>query len=458
MRAKTSRASRRAFLAGLGGVGGAVAGAGLSSLPFRALAAQPGFGSLSASPDYGPLVPTPDETTGFNLLKLPEGFRYRAYGWTAYPMSDGRLTPPAHDGMGVVSTHGDWIVIARNHEIPLAGTAMGPASMQYDPLGLGGVTGLVFDQKNGVWGGSWLALAGTSINCAGGPTPWGTWLSCEETLADTADGFTRSHGWIFEIAPLAPKAPIPLSAMGRLRHEAVAVEPVTGIVYETEDQSPRAGFYRFVPDTWGRLSEGGTLSMLAIDGAPGMDLRGLGTNGAGFDVTWVAIGDPTRAHSPGTTDGRGVFAQGEALGGAAFGRLEGCWHDSGDIYFVATNGGPASKGQVFRYEPRFERLTLLFASPGASVLDNPDNVTVSPRGGVILCEDAASGAGGGGDRLMGLTPDGQIFPFAENAVPAFESSEWAGACFSPDGRWLFANIQIPGVTFAITGPWTNGAL
>ncbi len=114
---------------------------------------------------------------------------------------------------------------------------------------------------------------------------------------------------------------------------------------------------------------------------------------------------------------------------------------------------------MWEYDPRNERLRLVFESPDKKILDKPDNITVSPRGGIVLCED--------GDfipqRLQGLTPDGRIFPLAANNVRLsgeknglrgdFREQEWAGVCFSPDGEWLFANIQEPGITFAITGPW-----
>ena len=124
---------------------------------------------------------------------------------------------------------------------------------------------------------------------------------------------------------------------------------------------------------------------------------------------------------------------------------------------------------MFEYNPVAETLKLIYVSPGATDLDNPDNITVTPRGGLLLCEDAA-GDGIVGERLVGLTLDGNTFTFAQNnivlttayndRIPAgsYVRNEWAGACYSPDGKWLFVNIQTPGITFAITGPWALGPL
>jgi secreted PhoX family phosphatase len=178
-------------------------------------------------------------------------------------------------------------------------------------------------------------------------------------------------------------------------------------------------------------------------------------------VEWVRIEQPDN-ESP-TMPSNFVWAQGRAGGAATFARLEGCWYgNDGVIYVVSTSGG-IGQGQIWEYDPRRERITLLFESPSAAVLNAPDNITVSPRGGLVLCED-----GGGEEFVHGLTVDGEIFPFAKNSVVLsgerngitgdFSGSEFAGACYSPDGKWLFVNVQSPGITFAITGPWREGAL
>ena len=144
------------------------------------------------------------------------------------------------------------------------------------------------------------------------------------------------------------------------------------------------------------------------------------------------------------------------LGGAAFGRLEGCWYDGGSIFFNATSGGDARLGQVWEYRPRGQsggQLILLFESPSADLLDSPDNICVSPRGGLVLCED-----GDDDQYVRGLDERGQIFDIALNNVSRNEDKEFAGACYSPDGDILFVNIQTPGVSFAIRGPWARGAV
>jgi secreted PhoX family phosphatase len=285
-------------------------------------------------------------------------------------------------------------------------------------------------------------------------------LTCEETVSfTTATG--KAHGYIFDVPADGEAEPEPLRAMGRFTHEAVAVDPVTGYVYETEDAGTSSGFYRFVPKKRNRLTEGGELYMLRVPTAPSANLNLSYPNGATFPVDWVLISTPDSDSS--TMPGNFVWAQGRAAGAATFARLEGCWYGNDrKIYIVSTNGG-IGQGQIWVYDPREETITLLFQSPGMTVLNAPDNITVSPRGGLVLCED-----GGGDEFLHGLTVDGEIFQFARNTVVLngerngiagnFAGSEFAGACYSPNGEWLFANIQSPGITFAITGPWENGAL
>jgi secreted PhoX family phosphatase len=249
--------------------------------------------------------------------------------------------------------------------------------------------------------------------------------------------------------------------MGRFVHEAVAVDPETGYVYETEDRG-RAGFYRFIPKHYGQLHFGGKLQMLKVPGR--QDLGAGAPTNFTCDVEWVDIDDPYRAHADSHRKADGVLTQGACQGAAIFKRLEGCWYRDNLVYFSSTDGGAARKGQVWAYHTRSNQLRLIFESPGAHVLDAPDNLTVSPRGGILLCEDGSSTV----QRLHGLTTHGRIFPFAENNVILdgerngiagdFRDQEWAGATFCQQGKWLFVNIQTPGITFAITGPWRSGAL
>ena len=251
----------------------------------------------------------------------------------------------------------------------------------------------------------------------------------------------------------------PLRSMGRFTHEAVAVDPSTLIVYETEDQGGRSGFYRFLPNEPGRLAGGGRLQMLGLSGTEEANMRTGQVVGRWQSVHWLDIDDP----DPEEGGPSSVFTQGGDRGGARFARLEGAWYGAGRIFFVSTNGGDAQQGQVWELDPAADRLRLLFESPGADVLNMPDNVCVSPRGGLLLCEDGVEP-----QFVHGLTVDGQIFPFARNNVVLagekngiegdFRGREFAGATYSPDGRWLFFNIQTPGISFAVTGPWEDGAL
>ena len=439
---------------------GAMGAGALWAASFGPYMARRAEGAAITSP-YGPVFPVMDESTGLQLLKLPAGFRYRSFSWTGDLMADEVRCPNLHDGMAVVDAQGKSgrIILVRNHEGGEGTPYVNKRSITYRDDAAGGTTNLIFNLRDGTWEKDWSTLAGTNRNCAGGVTPWGTWITGEETTV-------TGHGWSFDVG--AQKGdPTPLKAMGRFSHEAMMVDHNSGYVYETEDATP-SGFYRFIPDVPGQLKEGGRLYMMkALNGPPNADFGPLGTIGQTWNVEWVLIGDPeAKAMS--------CVNQGIAQGGAKFRRLEGCWWGDTKGYFLSTNGGPVSEGQVFEYDPFNERLKLIYASPNANDLDNPDNITVTPRGGLLLCEDAAGGTNVAAERLVGLTLDGNTFTFAENNVEltanqiaiagktvnpgAYRSQEFAGACYSPDGEWLFVNIQTPGITFAITGPWGSGPL
>ncbi|MEC9091324.1 MAG: alkaline phosphatase PhoX [Planctomycetota bacterium] len=415
------------------------------------------------------LRPICDESTGLPLLRLPEGFRYQSYGWTHDPMIDGVKTPPAHDGMAVVSETDGIVSIVRNHEVNGFGPPISLDGIPYDAKGKAGCTSLKFDTRRGEWIDSWCSLSGTVLNCAGGVTPWNSWLSCEETVmgnrsidGESVHEFTQTHGWVFDVSPAGNKKPVPLKDMGRFSHEAIAIDRDTGYAYETEDQEQRSGFYRFIPHEKDHLSAGGKLQMLKVPGHK--ILTGHVKDGTRFEVEWVDIANPHLGHSPNTTDNSGVFYQGHRQGGTAFARLEGCWSGNGLIYFDATNGGLAEAGQIWTFDPKNQILELLFESPSRTTLNMPDNLCVSPRGGLLICEDHDYGEFSE-HRIHGLNQEGKLSLFAINNIQLkgekngftgdFRGKEWCGASFSPDGKWLFVNIQVPGITFAITGPWEN---
>lgn len=422
---------------------------------------------------YGPLVRDPA-----GLLDLPQGFSYTIMSRAGEPMSDGLLTPGAFDGMHAFAIPRDRgrVALVRNHEIRPDTTSGGafpgnqlppsiPRSKIFDFAGdgtpkLGGTTTMVWDLRARRLVRSHLSLAGTSTNCAGGPTPWGSWLTCEETVEKDPALVSKPHGWVFEVpsSQTGLVDPVPLKAMGRFVHEAAAVDPRTGIVYLSEDQQDSL-FYRFLPASKGQLARGGRLQALALAEGPQRDLRNwegaaIGVGGT-VEARWIDLDNVEAPDADlklrGFARGALRFARGEGLTIARSGGRS-------EVYLCATSGGPARLGQVWRYVPsRFEgqsgeaaepgRLELFVETTSAARLKNCDNVTVAPWGGLVLCEDGASDQP---QFLRGVTADGALFDLAANA-----SSEFAGATFSPDGSVLFVNVQTPGISFAIEGPWRN---
>jgi secreted PhoX family phosphatase len=237
---------RRNFLRGgavlAGGVLAAPAlqGLGLLSTNGRALAA-PGEGG------YGPLAPVADLRDGVQRLALPRGFQYRSFGIAGELMSDGNKTPLAHDGMAVFNMPDGRFRLVRNHEDrngPGSGSVAGDVTKRYDPKGGGGTTTLVVNPFTRMLERDFISIGGTIVNCAGGLTPWGSWITCEETNAGLPGGWEKQHGYCFEVPAGAngQVVAVPLPEMGRFAHEAVAVDPSTGFVYETEDNGSNCGF------------------------------------------------------------------------------------------------------------------------------------------------------------------------------------------------------------------------
>lgn len=464
--------NRRSFIANLSLFSGGLALA-CTSLGRRArvFAQNGGLAGLRA-PGFGDLVPSAAKNTGETLISLPKGFEYNIIGKIGTKMSDGRETPSRHDGMWAFKVGGEMRIV-RNHEVvngsvPRPGSAIGTGS-HYDEDAGGGTTTLVIDQKKRAVVKDFVSLSGTLINCAGGPTPWGSWISCEETtlgpsIRTTArgakiGGYKKPHGYCFDVPASANSAvtPVPLTAMGRFVHEAVSVDRKSGVVYLTEDNNP-SGFYRFLPKRSGRLAEGGELQVLAVKGWGEYDTRKGQAVGDSLGVNWVKIDRPDPAEAD--LDTLAVYKQGKARGAAAFARLEGCCiDDEGRVFFVSTSGGDSRGGQIWAYLPTARdegELKLVYESPSSDLLFMPDNICLVPKSELLLlCEDGDYPGQESKNFLRILTPEGKIADFARNISKEAPRSEFAGACFSPDGKTLFVNLQTAGVTLAIWGDWSK---
>jgi hypothetical protein len=496
---------RRTFLTRAAAVGGGLVSVGA----VERLVARDALGRARGSHPYGPLRRVPDQR-GVEVLALPLGFKYVTFSHSGSTMSDGNPTPLALDGMASFAGgrfHGrgkeHLVRLVRNSEdrnpAGVVGGLLGDRSAAYDPTAYGGTCTLVYDEHRRELVQDFVSLNGTTVNCAGGISYRRRhWLTGEETVAgpdatDLALKFSKRHGYLFETpvdrGPDELELGVPIRAAGRFSHEAAAVDQSTGIVYETEDPGSGvgAGFYRYIPDDPDDLAAGGALQMLAIAGKPQIDLREGRTRGEPLPVEWVEIDEPDPELTA-VGDPRSTFNQGYAGDGAKFNRLEGCWEDGGTIFFVSTSGGDAKNGdinadgyaegfgQVWAYQPGDDGgvLTLLYESPSGAEMDSPDNLTVTPRGGLVACEDDASSAYvdthplapgiSNVNRLIGLTPAGEAFEFAVNVL---NESELAGVCFSPSGRTMFVNLfgrarfdedPVEGMTCAITGPWRRGPL
>ena len=458
--------SRRRFLRNLG-----LATAGLVALRDYSFGSGLSDSAERACYGYGPLFSDPNR-----IVDLPNGFSYKVISRAGERMNDGLLVPGEHDGMAAFPGPNGKSILIRNHELRPEDIEMGPYGERnhllnsladeqlYDPgrrktPGLGGTTTLVYDTRSQRLEKHFLSLAGTHRNCAGGATPWNSWISCEETVIRKGGSIEKDHGYNFEV-PASDRVglarPLPLKAMGRFNHEAVAVDPRSGIIYQTEDRYDGL-IYRYIPDVPGKLAAGGRLQGLAIKGSTrSLDTRnwGLGpkvTVGEKFAVKWVDLRDPD---SPSDN----LRLQGFANGCARFAGGEGMSYADGAILFSCTVGGRRKRGQIWKLTPSaFEgtkdekkypgSLELFLESSNAVLLENGDNLTVAPSGDIYVCEDSSDPV-----EIIGITPTGQLFKFAKNAMNA---SEFAGATFSPDGSTLFVNIQKPGLTLAITGNWQS---
>ncbi|MEM1184209.1 MAG: alkaline phosphatase PhoX [Planctomycetota bacterium] len=443
--------------------------AGAASLGFAGMQRLVMGGATTSRTGFGPLVPDPD-----GWLDLPKGFSYKVIAKVGDRMADGLLVPGLADGMAAFEGPEGKTILVVNHELSPRDRRRSPfganleyrdrmaATDIYDPGTsdngpvAGGTSTIVYDTRTGSTESHFMSLAGTARNCAGGPTPWGSWLTCEETV-DVAgeNGCVRDHGCVFEVPATATPSlakPLPIRDMGRFNHEAVCVDPASGCVYLTEDRGDGL-LYRYVPNTPGELHRGGRLEALVVRGQRSCDTRNWESAAfkvnEEYNVDWRPLDDVNPRKD-------NLRFRGFDAGAARFARGEGIiWADDA-AYIVCTNGGKLRKGQVWKYVPsKVEgtpsdtgqpgRLSLFVESHNPKALDMPDNIGVAPWGDLVLCED-----GGGEQFVVGVTPSGELYKLARNAK---DGTEFAGGCFSPDGSTLFINIQVHGLTVAITGPW-----
>lgn len=450
----------------------------------RAAAAPFAFAGLAAfiqragaapSIGYGPLVTDPK-----GILSLPSGFSYRVIARRGHEMSDGLLVPGQPDCMGAFPGRDGTTILICNHENHIDPAKIGPFGEKYERLDrvdrakmydagqlkkplLGGTTTLVVDTKSLTVKKHFLSLAGTSRNCAGGVTPWGSWLTCEEDVTLAGGTFEQSHGYVFEVPADADSGLVqaqPIRAMGRFNHEACAIDPATNVVYLTEDCSDSL-LYRLIPNKTGRVGAlaegGGRLQALAVLDRPSLDTRNWKERavrvGESLRVRWLDLDDIEPAKDD-------LRTRGFADGAARFARGEGATFGGGALFFTCTSGGKSKRGQIWKYVPSSDEgrpdeskhpgtLSLFIEPDDAAAMNMCDNVCVTPSGDLVLCED-----GDGRNRVLGVTPAGELYLIAENIL---SNSELAGATFSPDGSTLFVNIQNDGLTLAIQGPWRRHA-
>lgn len=463
--------SRRAFMA-------SATVLALSGYAQRAHAVQQGFvdgPSRNEVFGYGPMRADPA-----GLLDLPEGFSYRVVSRFGDLMDDGLVVPDKFDGMGCFGLDEDRVILVRNHELKSPDrhrSAFGPDRAReaaFDvsrafgryadgPVLGGGTTTVVYNLRSGQVERQHLSLAGTAVNCAGGVTPWGSWLTCEETEDGVAQGLPQDHGWVFEVPSRETGLadPTPIKAMGRFLHEAACIDPRTGVVYLTEDK--RDGlFYRYLPEDPRHLHKGGRLQALALVDTVSGDTRNWDSlywrQGERRAVRWIDMRD---VESPDAD----LRHRGHAAGAALFARGEGL-HWAGDhLYMTCTSGGVGRHSQIMRYVPSPREgqsdegdqpgvLELFVEAGDRAVLNYVDNIAIAPNGHVIGCEDKEVGV----QHVKGVTSDGRVYAIARNAqahAADQSNTEFAGVCFAPDGRTMFVNLYAPGVTLAITGPWAS---
>ena len=501
---------RRTFLKRARGRGGGLRAWAPSSGSWHATPS--GKANRRSAQPYGPLRRVADQR-GVEVLALPAGFSYVTFSHSGSTMSDGNPTPLALDGMGAFAGgrghrgHGrgkeHLVRLVRNSEdrnpAGTVGGLLGDRSKAYDPTGYGGTSTLVYDEHRRRLVEDFVSLNGTTVNCAGGIAyRHRYWLTGEETVGGPdARRPTRASRSATATCSRRRSTATRTSSSRRADHAPRAGSPTR----RRPSTSARASSTR--PRTRARASARASTATrpttrttyggrgLTCSRSPGRRTSTCGRVGpAGRRSRSGGCG--STSPTPTLTSARGprsTFNQGWAKGAAKFNRLEGCWEDDRTIFFVSTSGGDRKNGDVnsdgyrggvrpglgLPPRPQAAGRSCSSTSRGAAAeLDSPDNLTVTPRGGLIACEDDASSAYvdthllapgiENVNRLIGITQGGDAFEFAVNVL---NGSELAGACFSPSGRTLFFNLfgraaftedPTEGMTVAVTGPWRRGPL
>ena len=435
--------NRRSFLQMTGMAFTAVSASGCVTrpLPNQSFTRAIGYGELNVDSE--------------GLLDLPEGFSYRVLSSLGDVMSDGATVPNKADGMGCFDLGDGRLALVRNHELVSTDDGGGAFALGFgakDGVFVpGGTTHVVLDRDSLEVSDQFRSLGGTIRNCSGGITPWGSWLTCEESVTGPGqkygEGLNKNHGWVFEVpaAQTGLAEPVPLVAMGRFNHEAACVDPATGYVYLTEDREDSV-LYRFVPSEPGNLGLGGCLQAMKVEGVT--DLRNWTDKsiavGAVGQVSWIDL-DGVEAPED------DLRYQAAAKGASLIARGEGIHMGGGEAFICSTSGGGAGLGQIFKLSLSAsgddDRLALFFESVSHHQFNFGDNLTVAPNGHLVVCEDQYTA--NVDNHLRGITTEGYAYPIARLNL----QTELAGACFSPDGKTLFVNVYAPTKTLAITGPW-----
>ena len=439
--------SRRRFLGATATAFAALAASGCMTRGGASVAARP---AASGFAGYGALRPDPA-----GLIDLPEGFSYRVISRLGDSMDDGGTVPDRADGMGCFDLGNGEIALVRNHELQPRHDAGGPIAKgfgkrdgQFVP---GGTTTIVLDAATLAVKRQFRSLGGTIRNCSGGVTPWGSWLTCEEAPTGPGqkygEGLERDHGWVFEVPASARGLvdAVPLTAMGRFNHEAAAVDPATGIVYQTEDRDDSV-LYRFLPKVPGKLAEGGRLQAMVIEGlADTRNWTSVGMEvGKPYRVSWVDLDDVEAPKDD-------LRQRAAAKGAALVARGEGLHMGENAVFACCTSGGAKQLGQILKLTPGLagapDTVELFFESESTEQFNYGDNLCVAPSGHLIVCEDQYTDVVD--NHIRGITPTGEAYTLAKLTA----QTELAGGCFSPDGKVLFVNVYSPTATLAITGPW-----